>query len=70
MITQQEMERLATIGQLCWDCDNAPTFEDNNLCEDCLWVECGWCREEATGERARKGCKLCAMHNKIRKETL
>jgi predicted amidophosphoribosyltransferase len=37
MITQQEMERLATIGQLCWDCDDAPTFEDNSLCEDCLY---------------------------------
>ena len=34
------------------------------------WVECGWCRQEATGEIARKGCALCSKHNRIRKETL
>ena len=34
------------------------------------WVECGWCRQEATGERARRGSALCADHNRIRRETL
>ena len=34
------------------------------------WVECGWCRQEATGKRAPKGCVLCAEHNLIRMETL
>ena len=34
------------------------------------WVECGWCRQEATGEVARKGCVLCSEHNRIRMETL
>ena len=34
------------------------------------WVECGWCRQVATGQVARKGCALCAEHNSIRKETL
>jgi hypothetical protein len=33
------------------------------------WVECGWCRQEATGEVARKGSALCAEHNRIRMET-
>ena len=36
MITQKEMDRLASLGELCWRCDNARTFEDSNLCEDCL----------------------------------
>ena len=39
MITKQEMERLATIGQLCWGCDNAPTFEDSRYCEACTFEE-------------------------------
>jgi hypothetical protein len=34
------------------------------------WVECGWCRQEATGKVAPKGCVLCADHNLIRMETL
>ena len=34
------------------------------------WVECGWCRQEATGQVARKGSALCAEHNRIRRETL
>ena len=34
------------------------------------WVECGWCRQESTGEVARRGSALCADHNRIRKETL
>ena len=34
------------------------------------WVECGWCRQEATGEVARKGSALCSEHNRIRRETL
>ena len=33
------------------------------------WVECGWCRQEATGEVARKGSALCKEHNRIRRET-
>ena len=32
--------------------------------------ECGWCRQEETGERAPRGSALCAEHNKIRRETL
>ena len=32
---------------------------------------CGWCDEEANkGYRSPKGSALCAMHNKIRLETL
>jgi hypothetical protein len=38
-MTKVEMERLATIGQLCWGCDDAPTFEDNNKCLDCLFED-------------------------------
>ena len=34
------------------------------------WVECGWCRQEATGDRAPRGSALCDMHNRIRMETL
>lgn len=34
------------------------------------WVECGWCKQSATGKVAPKGCALCADHNKIRMETL
>ena len=37
MITQKEMERLATIGQLCWGCDDAATFEDSRYCETCTF---------------------------------
>ena len=37
MITQQEMERLATIGELCWGCDDAPKFEDSRYCESCTF---------------------------------
>ena len=31
--------------------------------------ECGWCRQEETGERAPHGSALCAEHNRIRMET-
>ena len=34
------------------------------------WVECGFCRQEATGQIARKGSALCAEHDRIRRETL
>ena len=34
------------------------------------WVECGWCRQEATGERAPRGCALCDKHHRIWQETL
>ena len=34
------------------------------------WIECGWCRQEATGKVAPKGCVLCSAHNLIRMETL
>ena len=27
------------------------------------WVECGQCRQEATGEVAREGSVLCAKHS-------
>ena len=34
------------------------------------WVECGFCRQEATGEIPRKGSALCGEHNRIRRESL
>ena len=34
------------------------------------WVECGWCRQEATGKRAPRGCALCDKHHRIWQETL
>ena len=35
-----------------------------------VWDDCGWCYQELYGGSSRKGCKLCATHNRIRKETL
>ena len=34
------------------------------------WVECGFCRQIATGEAAPNGCALCADHARIWAETL
>jgi len=34
------------------------------------WVECGWCRQEATGKLAPRGCALCDKHHRIWQETL
>ena len=34
------------------------------------WVECGWCRQSVTGERAPSGCALCSDHAAIWRETL
>ena len=33
------------------------------------WVECGWCRQEATGERAPRRPALCGTHLRIFRET-
>lgn len=52
-MTNNQMETLARRGELCWGCDDAPTFEDSRYCESCQNIKCFECGD------APHGCDRC-----------